>query len=197
MASILGYWSWEPTILRIRWLSIPTNENWNNYRLQWNKVTALKWQSVKDFCSEAAPIFTKVSPGLFRKTWSCFYQIANPVTVRVQSTCLRTAVSLLTPLQFSMIISRHLQLTSPYWPYLWMTLTVTPVFSKFRRRHLSLISEARVSDILSKLNIRKSAGPDGIWPQLLKIATPVIVAPLTKLFNHCIDARRVALSVET
>ena len=37
------------------------------------------------------------------------------------------------------------------------------------------------------MNIRKSAGPDGIPHKLLKIATPVIAAPLTKLFNYCID----------
>ena len=48
------------------------------------------------------------------------------------------------------------------------------------------VSEAHVSDILSNLNIRKSTGPDGIPSKLLKIANPVISAPLTKLFNHCI-----------
>ena len=44
------------------------------------------------------------------------------------------------------------------------------------------VSENHVSDILSNLNIRKSTGPDGIPSKLLKIATPVITAPLTKLF---------------
>ena len=37
------------------------------------------------------------------------------------------------------------------------------------------------------MNLRKSAGPDGIPPKLLKIATLIIAAPLTKLFNYCID----------
>ena len=44
------------------------------------------------------------------------------------------------------------------------------------------VSEAYVSNILSNLNIRKSTGPDGIPSKLLKIATPVTTAPLTKLF---------------
>ena len=49
------------------------------------------------------------------------------------------------------------------------------------------VSVAPVSEILSNLNIRKSAGPDGISPKLLKIAAPVIAGPMTKLFNYCID----------
>ena len=52
--------------------------------------------------------------------------------------------------------------------------------------HFHPVSEAHVSDILSNLNIRKTTGPDGIPSKLLKIATPVITEPLTKLFNHCI-----------
>ena len=36
---------------------IPTNENWNRYRCQRNKVTALKKQSVKDFCFDASSVF--------------------------------------------------------------------------------------------------------------------------------------------
>ena len=46
---------------------LPTNENWNNYRLQRNKVTALKRQSVKDFCSEAACVSSRGSVALFWK----------------------------------------------------------------------------------------------------------------------------------
>ena len=47
------------------------------------------------------------------------------------------------------------------------------------------VSVARVSEILSNLNIRKLAGTS---PKLLKIAAPVIAGPMTKLFNYCIDA---------
>ena len=44
---------------------IPTNENWNKYRCQRNKVTALKRQSVKDFCFDAASVSSSCSPRLF------------------------------------------------------------------------------------------------------------------------------------
>ena len=46
---------------------IPTNENWNKYRCQRNKVTALKKQSVKDFCFDTASVSSSCSPGLFWK----------------------------------------------------------------------------------------------------------------------------------
>ena len=54
--------------------------------------------------------------------------------------------------------------------------------------HFHPVSAARVSEILSNLNARKSAGPDGISAKLLKIAAPVIAGPMTKLFNYCINA---------
>ena len=34
--------------------------------------------------------------------------------------------------------------------------------------------------------MKKSAGPDGKSPKLLKLSAPVIAGPLTKLFNRCI-----------
>ena len=42
-----------------------TNENWNNYRCQRNKVTALKIQSLKGFCFDAAGVNSRCLPGLF------------------------------------------------------------------------------------------------------------------------------------
>ena len=53
--------------------------------------------------------------------------------------------------------------------------------------YFRLVSVARVSEILSNLNVRKPAGPDRIPPKLLKIAIPVIAGLMTKLFNCCID----------
>ena len=48
------------------------------------------------------------------------------------------------------------------------------------------VSVARVSEILSNLSVRKSAGPDGISAKLLKIAAPVIAGPMTKLFTSIV-----------
>ena len=67
--------------------------------------------------------------------------------------------------------------------------SVVNIETKARRINFSFhpVSVARVSEILSNLNVRKPAGPDGIPPKLLKIAAPVIAGPMTKLFNYCID----------
>ena len=52
-------------LLYKKFCQILTDENWNNYRCQRNKVTALKRQSVKDFCFDAASVSSRCSPGLF------------------------------------------------------------------------------------------------------------------------------------
>lgn len=41
-------------------------------------------------------------------------------------------------------------------------------------------------DLLISLDEKKSCGPDGISSKILKISTPALVTPLTKLFNYCI-----------
>ena len=72
-----------------------------------------------------------------------------------------------------------------------MNFLATPVLSMLRRRqpkyYVHPVSVARGSEILSNLNVRRSAGSDGISPKLLKIAAPVITGPMTKRFNYCID----------
>lgn len=45
------------------------------------------------------------------------------------------------------------------------------------------ISDEEVLDLLSKLNINKSAGTDNIGPKILKISAPVIFKPITYIIN--------------
>jgi len=67
-----------------------------------------------------------------------------------------------------------------------------PSFSAIRNSAQKLdfsfepVSIPRVAESLVNLNSRKSAGPDGLSPKLLKLLVPVIAVPLTKLFNRCI-----------
>ena len=72
-----------------------------------------------------------------------------------------------------------------------MNFLATPVLSMLRRRqpnyYFHPVSVTRGSEILSNLNVRKSAGSNGISPKLLKIAAPVIAGPMTKRFNYCIN----------
>ena len=50
------------------------------------------------------------------------------------------------------------------------------------------INSGHIADLLLNLNVKKSAGPDGLSLKLLKISAPVIAAPIAKLFNFCINA---------
>ena len=47
---------------------------------------------------------------------------------------------------------------------------------------------AEVSEILSKLNISKSPGPDGISSRLLKLASPAVANTLAEIFNISIES---------
>ena len=51
----------------------------------------------------------------------------------------------------------------------------------------AVINSEYLNDLLLTLDEKKSCGPDRISPKILKISTPAIAVPLTKLFNHCID----------
>ena len=90
---------------------IPTNENWNNYRCQRNKVTALKRRSVKDFCFDAASVSSRYSPGLFWKK-------LRPLLPNSKSSVNTSSICLLQngriePVRLLMNFLRLLQLTSP------------------------------------------------------------------------------------
>ena len=97
-----------------------------------------------------------------------------------KSTELCSSVAVIPP-RLLMNILRLQQLMGPSYTFPWMNFLATPVLSILRRRHP--VSMARVSEILSNLNVRKPAGPDEILPKLLKIAAPVIAGPMIKLFS--------------
>ena len=48
------------------------------------------------------------------------------------------------------------------------------------------VNTVYITDLLSNLIERKSTGPDGISPKLLRISASVIAEPLANLFNYCI-----------
>ena len=43
-----------------------------------------------------------------------------------------------------------------------------------------------ISDYILKMNIKKSTGPDGFSPKILKLSAPPVATPLSTLFNYCI-----------
>lgn len=50
------------------------------------------------------------------------------------------------------------------------------------------ITEQDVRKIIKTFKSKKSTGPDGISPKILKIALPFIVSPLTHIYNLCIKS---------
>ena len=160
-------------------------------RCQRNKVTALKRESVKDFCFDAACVCSKCSPGLF-------WEKLRPLLPNSKSSVNTSLICLLENGRIVPDNSASEYFTSPTINESVLTFSVDEVSShasvvnietKAPRINFSFhpVSVARVSEILSNLNVRKPAGPYGIPPKLLKIAAPVIAGPMTKLFNYCID----------
>ena len=172
---------------------IPTNENWNKYRCQRNKVTALEGQSVKNLCFDAASVSSRCSPGLFWKKLRPLLP-SSKSSVNTSSICLLGNSRIVPDTSASL----NEYFTSPTINESLLTFSVDELSS-----HASVVNietkaprinfyfhpvrMARVSEILSNLNVRKPAGTNGIPPKLLKIAAPVIAGPMTKLFNYCID----------
>ena len=46
------------------------------------------------------------------------------------------------------------------------------------------ITAENITDYLLKINAKKSTGPDGSSPMILKLSSPAIASPLANLFNH-------------
>ena len=153
----------------------PKNENWNKYRCQRNKVKALKRQSVKDFCFDAASVSSSCSPGLFWKK-------LRPLLPNSKSSIDTSSICLLEKGRIVPDTSTSLNeyFTSPTINESVLTFSVDELSSHASVVNIETkaprinfyfhpVSVARVSEILSTLNVRKPAGPDGIPPKLLKI----------------------------
>ena len=66
--------------------------------------------------------------------------------------------------------------------------SIATIKSKFNPLNFSFaeINSETMTAYLSKLEVKKSTGHDGISPKILKLSTPSLAGPLTTLFNYCI-----------
>ena len=94
---------------------IPTNENWNNYRCRRNNVTALKRQSVKDFCFDAASVSSRCAPGLFCKKLRPLLIPNSKSSVVTSSTCIleNGRIAPITSASLNEVLSLLQLITSP------------------------------------------------------------------------------------
>lgn len=91
---------------------LPTNEDWNAYRSQRNKVTALKRRAVKDFCFVAASNSSNNSTGLF---WECMRSLLpNTKLIDDSNTLFKEEPLFLILMYCSTNILQHLQLTNVF-----------------------------------------------------------------------------------
>lgn len=102
--------------VRNRWYKLfrrlPTNEDWNAYRSQRNKVTALKRRAVEDFCSVAASNSSNNSTGLF---WECMRSLLpNTKLIDDSNTIFKEEPLFLILMHCSTNILQHLQLTNVF-----------------------------------------------------------------------------------
>ena len=133
-------------------------------------------KSVKDFCFDAASVSSSCSPGLFWKK-------LRPLLPNSKSSVDTSPICLLENGRIVPDTSASLNeyFTSPTINESVLTFSVDELSShasvvniKMKALRINFyfhpVSMARVSEILSNLNVRKTAGPDRITPKLLKIA---------------------------
>ena len=163
---------------------LPTNENWIAYKSQRNKVTALKRRAVKDFCIVAASNSSNNS-GLFWKHM-------RPLLPNTKLTDNSNTIHLIEGGAFvpdpRALFNKYF--TTPSIDECLLQLSVDDVMNhpsvltiKNSTQKLDFsfepVSISLVGESLANLNIRKSAGPDGLSPKLLKLSVPVIAGPLS------------------
>ena len=171
---------------------LPANENWIAYKSQRNKVTALKRRAVKDFCIVAASNSSNNSSGLFWKRM-------RPLLPNTKLTDNSSTIHLIEGGAFvpdpNALFNKYFTTPSIDECLLQLSVddfmnhaSVLTIKNSAQKLDFSFepVSISRVAESLANLEIRKSAGPDGLSPKLLKLSVPVIAGPLTKLFNRCI-----------
>lgn len=169
----------------------PTDLNWSNYKVQRKRVTALKKRAVKDFCTNATS--TKSCPGLFWKKMKPLLPNNNSSGDSLNDIFLldngKVASNPCATLNESFV--------NPRIPESVLNLSeedfidhpsIATIKSELNPLNFSFteINSETTTAYLSKIEIRKSTGHDGLSPKILKLSTPSLADPLTTLFNYCI-----------
>ena len=168
----------------------PTNSSWDLYRTQRNKVTSLKRNAVKHYCSEAA------SSTRFARD---FWKKMKPLLPSNKSTRDNT----ITIIDNDRVVSDPSSALNDYFSTPTITQDILDLPEEDFNNHTSVslirsqafnldfsfmpVNIEYVTKLLTTLDVKKSHGPDKLSPKLLKISTPALAAPLTKLLNFCIE----------
>ena len=161
------------------------------FGLQRNRVTALKKRAVKDFCTNAAS--KKSCPGLFWKkikpllpnnnssgdSLNDIFLLDNGKVA--SNPCATLNESFVNPriLESVLNLSKEDFIDHP---------SIATIKSELNPLNFSFteINSETTTAYLSKIEVKKSTGHDGLSPKILKLSTPSLADPLTTLFNYCI-----------
>ena len=168
-----------------------TNMIWIKYKKQRNIVTSLKRNSIKNFCLKAS--LNKHKPGEFWKKLKPLLPSSNSssdnsIHLIEEDKLITDPASVFNEYFCSPVIDQDaLKLTEDHFSSHSSVIEILNQGVNLNFSFAVINSEEYLKDILLTLDEKKSCGPDGISPKILKIATPAIAIPLTKLFNHGID----------
>ena len=169
----------------------PTDSNWCKYKEQRNRVTGLKRRAVKNFCADAASGTS--SAGLFWKKM-------KPLLPNNKSNTDGTANIHL--LDDGKLVSNPSNVFNDFFvnPRIQdSALSLTkenfgdhPSIAAIKSKSYNFdfafkeINKETVTNYVLKMNAKKSTGPDGFSPKIVKLSAIAVATPLTSLFNYCI-----------
>lgn len=192
-------------MLRRRYDKFPTSANWEKYRVQRNKVTKLRVQSINKYfetnCSSTKHnnFWNAIKPFMSHKPQSgnnylYLYEEGHIVHDKSQicdifnehftnvATNIGTPDDLLDEESTNTIVDSYSSHDS-----------ITSIENEMANREdykdfsFSPVSEDMVLKKIASLNKRKSTGSDTIPPRLLKISAPCLAKPITKIINMSIE----------
>ena len=190
-------------MLRRKFDKYPTNRNWEDYRKQRNYVTKLRKISIRQYfernCNlNTSPVhfWNAIKPFMSNKLSSQNENISLFENDRIvndpQEVCntfnshfanCANSIGFSEPLKDSESVH---DIVSQFKNHSSITSIKDKKFvSQFNFTEVSL---DHVSELLSKVNIKKSTGSDKITPRIFKLSSPILCQPLTDLINISIKS---------
>lgn len=171
---------------------VPSDANWELYRIQRNKVSTMKRNSVKAFCSQAAADASLGAVGQFWKKMKPLLPSNKSITTQSITLIDDGGVVSDPSVTFNNYFSKPAIDEHVIGQKIEDFASHPSVAMIAGKRHdldfaFEHVTESYVADLISNLDGNKSSGPDGFPPKILKLAAPALAAPITSLFNYCID----------
>jgi len=184
---------YKKRMLKNKFFQSKTDKNWENYRKQRNYVTKLKKMSIRNYFFErctggpkSTDFWPTIKPFLTNKGNINNKEIVLEENDKIINNQSEVATSFN---DFFLNVAKDIGSNDTG------DLEKHPSIIKIKENkpeagelQFKNIDENYVSKLISKVNIKKATGRDGISPKLLKIAKPAIVRPISNLINKTIKS---------